>query len=535
MAGETVLIIEDDSTLLRGLKDSFEFKGYRTRTAADGQEGLDAALELKPDLIILDIMLPKMNGFEICQRIRQTELDMPIIMLTAKGQEEDIVRGLNLGADDYVTKPFSIKELLARSHAFMRRHKTAEPEVYRFGECELNIASHKLFRNGAEVQLTPKEFSLLKYLAGREGRALTRDEIMSCVWGNEVLVTSRSVDRCITTLRGKIEPDPRRPTFIKTIRDVGYRFEIPESSDEGPEYEYSQADQEQPQDEHKTLPAGTFLGPYEVQSLLGCGGMGEVYQGRDSRLDREVAIKVLPRHLAKDPGTLGRFKREAKALAALSHPAVLEIYDIGTDRGVIYAVMELLKGRTLRTRIQESVLDCPRALEIGTIIAEGLAAAHAKGIIHRDIKPANIFLASEGEVKILDFGLAQMRKSTAGELTEEEHTLTVETSPGSVLGTANYMSPEQVRGIRTDDRSDIFSLGCVLYEMVAGERPFARKTVADTLAAILKEEPPDLDRYDKEFPPELKQVILCCLEKEPELRFQSANDLARKLREIDRT
>ncbi len=228
MTGETVLIIEDDTTMLRGLKDNFEFKGYDVRTAVDGEAGLNTALETRPDLIILDIMLPKINGFEVCVQIREAELDMPIIMLTAKGQESDIVRGLNLGADDYVTKPFSIKALLARANAFMRRRREAKPEIHRFGDCELNIASHKLFRRGAEVPLTPKEFGLLEFLASRTGRALTRDIIMNVVWDSNALVTSRSIDRCISTLRNKIERDPHDPTFIQTVRDIGYRFEIPD-------------------------------------------------------------------------------------------------------------------------------------------------------------------------------------------------------------------------------------------------------------------------------------------------------------------
>ena len=227
MASEAVLIIEDDPTMLRGLKDNFEFKGYRVKTATDGEEGLDAALNLKPDLIILDIMLPKINGYEVCRLIRKEGLDMPIIMLTAKGQEADIVLGLNLGADDYVTKPFSIRELLARADAFMRRRRESEQRLHGFGDFELDIESHKLLRDGAEVELTPKEFRLLAFLARRSGCALTRDEILRSVWGYNIFVTPRSVDRCITTLRRKIEPDPRRPTFIKTIREIGYRFEMP--------------------------------------------------------------------------------------------------------------------------------------------------------------------------------------------------------------------------------------------------------------------------------------------------------------------
>lgn len=224
---ESVLIIEDDTTLLRGLKDNFELRGYRVRSAMDGTSGLEAALSGKPDLVLLDIMLPKLNGFEICRRIREAELDMPIIMLTAKGQEEDIVRGLNLGADDYMTKPFSVKELLARCAAFLRRRKASAPppESYTFGDCRLDLRSHQLFRNDEALTLSPKEFRMLELFASQAGRALTRDEILRSVWGRDILVTSRSVDRCVTTLRAKIEPDPRQPRLIQTIRDVGYRFE----------------------------------------------------------------------------------------------------------------------------------------------------------------------------------------------------------------------------------------------------------------------------------------------------------------------
>lgn len=225
---ETILIIEDDATMLRGLKDNFEFQGYRVLTASDGEAGLRAAIDDKPDLILLDIMLPKVNGYEICRLVRKEGLDVPIIMLTAKGQEPDIVLGLNLGADDYVTKPFSVKELLARANAFLRRRREAAPRVYRFGECELDLESRRLTRERVEVPLTPKEFDLLAYLVGRAGRALSRDDILRSVWGYDVFVTGRSVDRCINTLRNKIEPDPHRATFIKTIREIGYRFELPE-------------------------------------------------------------------------------------------------------------------------------------------------------------------------------------------------------------------------------------------------------------------------------------------------------------------
>jgi DNA-binding response OmpR family regulator len=225
MPNEAILIIEDDPAMLRGLKDNFVFKGYRVKTAGDGESGLNEALNSKPDLIILDVMLPGINGYEICRLIRGEGLNIPIIMLTAKSQESDIILGLNLGADDYVTKPFNIQELLARVNAFLRRRRQEEIRQFHFGDFILNLDSRQLLRRGKEVELTPKEFGLLALFVKRAGCALTRDEILKHVWGYDILVTARSVDRCVTTLRTKIERNPQEPAFIKTIRDVGYRFE----------------------------------------------------------------------------------------------------------------------------------------------------------------------------------------------------------------------------------------------------------------------------------------------------------------------
>jgi DNA-binding response OmpR family regulator len=214
--------------MLRGLKDNFEFKGYRVLTADDGEEGLNSALNNKPDLIILDIMLPKINGYEICRLLRKENLNMPIIMLTAKGEESDIVLGLNLGADDYVTKPFSIKELLARVEAFLRRSRQTEQDVYEFADYCLDIPARKLTHKGQEIKLSPKEFKLLELFVKKPGRALTRDEILNAVWGYDCYVGPRSIDRFVTTLRNKIEPTPHSPRFVHTIREIGYKFEPPE-------------------------------------------------------------------------------------------------------------------------------------------------------------------------------------------------------------------------------------------------------------------------------------------------------------------
>ncbi len=213
--------------MMRGLKDNFEAKGYYVLAAADGKQGLETALKDKPDLIVLDIMLPELNGFEVCSHVREQGLDMPIIMLTAKDQESDIVLGLNLGADDYVTKPFSIKELMARAEAFMRRRKDTEPPIYEFADCRLDVSARTLRRGGAEVALTPGEFKMLHLFLRKQGCPLTQEEIRTTVWGYSQFITLRDIDKTIASLRKKIEPDPDRPQYIHAITNIGYKFEVP--------------------------------------------------------------------------------------------------------------------------------------------------------------------------------------------------------------------------------------------------------------------------------------------------------------------
>ena len=274
-----------------------------------------------------------------------------------------------------------------------------------------------------------------------------------------------------------------------------------------------------------TLAAGMKLGPYEILSPLGAGGMGEVYKAKDSKLNRFVAIKVLPQSLSNDPDALARFEREAHAVAALNHPNILAIHDFSIDGGVAYAVTELLEGETLRSRMEGgAALPQRRAVEIAVAIAHGLAAAHDKGIVHRDLKPDNVFLTSEGRVKILDFGLA---KRVSKEIAETgAATASAGTEPGTVMGTVGYMSPEQVRGRELDGRTDIFSFGAILYEMLAGRRAFKGDSSVETMSAILKEEPPELLESGRNVSPALDRIVRHCLEKSPEARFQSARDVA---------
>jgi serine/threonine-protein kinase len=286
------------------------------------------------------------------------------------------------------------------------------------------------------------------------------------------------------------------------------------------------------------LTPGTRLGSYEILSPLGAGGMGEVYRARDHRLDRDVAIKVLPAEFAGDAEALRRFEREAKAVAALSHPNILAIHDFGKNDAMCFTVMELLEGETLRERLKRAALPWRKAAEIAASIADALTCAHTKGIVHRDLKPENIFLTADGIVKVLDFGIAQVaRRGPRPEpaVSGDAETQVVHTAPGIVVGTIGYMSPEQLRGEMVDGRSDIFSLGCLLYEMVSGQKAFARKTAAESITAVLKENPPQLVGSGKQVPPDVDRIITHCLEKRPEERFQSVRDLAFALRTISST
>jgi eukaryotic-like serine/threonine-protein kinase len=274
-----------------------------------------------------------------------------------------------------------------------------------------------------------------------------------------------------------------------------------------------------------SLASGSIIGPYEILSTVGAGGMGEVYRARDTRLGRDVALKIILESVAHEPDRLRRFEQEARAVAALNHPNILAIHDIGQHNGSPFLVSELLEGESLRTVLGQGPLPQRKTIEYGVQIAHGLAAAHEKGIVHRDLKPENIFVTKDGRIKILDFGLAKLVQNTTSE--SEGLTLTSsQTAAGVVIGTASYMAPEQVRGKAADVRTDIFAFGAVLYEMLSGVRAFRRDTTAETMTAVLKDDPPDLSGTGQVVSPALERIVRRCLEKNPEERFQSARDLS---------
>src|SRR6059036_1533661 len=277
----------------------------------------------------------------------------------------------------------------------------------------------------------------------------------------------------------------------------------------------------------ETISPNTTIAQYTIVSKIGEGGMGEVYRARDTKLGRDVAIKVLPAAFSEDRDRLRRFEQEARAAGALNHPNILVIFHIGTHDGAPYIVSELLEGETLRERMAGAALPQRKAIDYALQTAHGLAAAHAKGIVHRDLKPDNLFVTNDGRVKILDFGLAKLTATSDGTQSQTEvPTRKVNTDPGTVMGTMGYMSPEQLRGKTADHRSDIFSFGAILYEMLSGKRAFRGGSIAETMSAILREDPPDLSETNKTVSPALERLVRHCLEKNPEERFHSASDLA---------
>src|SRR5437667_4984935 len=276
----------------------------------------------------------------------------------------------------------------------------------------------------------------------------------------------------------------------------------------------------------ETISPNTTIAQYTIVSKIGEGGMGEVWRARDTKLGRDVAIKVLPAAFSENSERLRRFEQEAQAAGALNHPNILVIFHIGIHEGAPYIVSELLEGETLRERLAGAALPQRKAIDYALQIARGLAAAHEKGIVHRDLKPENIFVTRDGRVKILDFGLAKLTEPADGQPQTDRPTRRIDTDTDMVMGTVGYMSPEQVRGRPVDHRADIFSFGAILYEMLTGRRAFHGESPAETMSAILREDPPDLSESNKNLAPALERVVRHCLEKNPEERFHSASDLA---------
>ncbi len=410
-------------------------------------------------------------------------------------------------------------------------------ERYRFGPFRLDVAERRLTRDGKPTSLQPRVFDTLALLVRNAGHLLTKEQLMAALWPDTVVEES-NLTKNIWTIRKALE-DQDGSDYIETVPRVGYRFVAPVRIEEAsgsvapPDRDTLEAALPQPTSTKASPsdpPAGEFpgrLGPYTIVGRLGSGAMGHVYRARDERLKRDVAIKILSPSLADDRDRLRRFEREAQSAGSLNHPNITAVYDVGSHDGRPYIVTELLEGETLQSRLEVGPIAPRQAAELAAQVADGLAAAHDKGIVHRDLKPANLFLTRDGRVKILDFGLAKLGPGYSVETGASSEAVT---EPGLVLGTINYMSPEQVRGAPVDGRADVFSLGAVLYEMLSGRCAFERSSAAETMIAVLQDEPPGLAPGSGQVPGADSRILRRCLAKNPEDRYSSARELAIDLR-----
>ena len=399
----------------------------------------------------------------------------------------------------------------------------------RFGPFELDVRAGELRKHGVRLRLREQPFRILLLLLDRPGEIVLRTDIREKLWPNETVVEfDHGINTAIRRLREVLGESAERPRYIETLARRGYRFLGEVEVIHEPVEPTSQA-----------LPAietddleGKSVSHYLVLDKLGRGGMGVVFRAKDLKLKRTVALKFLPEEYSKHPKPLERFHQEARAAAALNHPNICIIYEIGEERSRPFIAMELLEGQTLKDLLAERPLALDELLELATQIAGALDAAHRRGIVHSDVKPANIFVTRSGQVKILDFGLAKLAaghslNTLPGAIAEDAESLTG--TPGSPIGTVAYMSPEHVKGVDVDSRSDVFSLGVVLYEMASGRRAFAAQSPAETMDAILTEDPPELP---DSVPSAVNRIVRQCLEKEPGQRFQSAVELVMALQAI---
>ena len=408
--------------------------------------------------------------------------------------------------------------------------------VFRFDPFEFDPAAGLVYRGDEETLLPPKAAHVLQLLLESAGQLVSKDELLETIW-EDAYVTESSLTDAISLLRRVLGDDTRDPTYIQTLHRRGYRFigAVEEQAAPAPDAESEATPSVEPRvPQEGGLKVGERLGSYEILCILGAGAMGTVYRARDTTLERDVAIKLLRGDFAGDPERLGRLEREAKLLAAVSHPNIAAIYSLEEANGIKFPVLELVEGETLDQRLRSDRIKVDEALELARQIASALEAAHEQGIIHRDLKPANIKLTPTGQVKVLDFGLAKaLEVHVFGADVSDSPTESVTimgTRRGSIVGTAAYMSPEQAKGQEADRRADIWSFGCVLYEMLTGRRPFKGDTVSDTIAGVLEREP-DWDALPNETPRAARRILRRCLSKDPDRRLHDIADARIELEE----
>jgi len=477
-----LLIIEDEPRMVGGLRDNFEYEGYEVITAEDGSEGLKRALSEVPDLILLDVMLPKISGLDVCLDLKAKRPSVPIIMLTARCQVSDRVVGLELGADDYVTKPFSISELSARVKALLRRVRSDPKHTRTDG----SLCQPKSDPNIPTARAKTKPF-------------LNRSRSFRSLIGSRIDRFDLSAGR--NNIRVPRESNGLDSLFAQTPPLI--------ETDDG------------------TL-IGQQLGHYRILSRIGRGGMGVVYMALDERLHRRVALKKLNMQSLASKTPRNLLLEEARNASFLNHPSICTIYDIAEVGNEVYMVMELVDGQPLSRLIGKSGLPAKDVVHYGIQIADALVHAHAYGVIHRDLKSLNIIIRRDGLVKVLEFGLSARVGNDA--IDAVTRSLCLQNDCCVVVGTIPYLAPEALKGQRPNARSDIWSFGVLLYELVTGQLPFQGETVFSLSAAILHQSPAPLP---PRAPSKLRDVVERCLSKDANQRYQRFDEVAEQMRMIE--
>jgi DNA-binding response OmpR family regulator/tRNA A-37 threonylcarbamoyl transferase component Bud32 len=504
-----IVLVEDDVPLADTIKAFLEYESHLVKVFHNGVEAQNFILANEADLIILDWDMPGLSGIEILRDYRAFGGRCPVIMMTGHHAIRDQEQGFDDGADDYLTKPFHLKELTMRIMALLRRSQATIGNVITVGDIVVDLDTSKVLKSGRAVALLPREFQLLSYLIkNRREDPPKGDELLSLVWSTDAEMTPTAFSNVVRGLARKLDPDGqilRIAGIMKTIESsaVSDRSENP-------------------------MIGRVLDNKYEIIKAIGGGASGTVYKGKHKMMNIIIAIKVLAPQLSTQSELVRRFEREARAAALLGHKNVLVVHDLGmTEELQPYMVMEYLNGVSLAEMLEQNGrLSVADSLDIVSQICQGIGKAHQEGLVHRDLKPGNIMLVAEGEhtftVKIVDFGLAKLIRPEGNENL---------TQSGSLMGTPSYMSPEQCRSEPTDHRCDIYAIGCMLHEMLTGEKPFSATNVIEIYMKHAQDPPPllILSNVNPEIANRLQQIVHRCLEKNKENRFQSAEELLHEL------
>lgn len=525
-----IVVVEDDISLANLVKSYLEHESHEVNTISNGLEAQNFILANQADLIVLDWDLPGLSGIEILRDYRAFGGQSPVIMLTGHQKVEDKEQGFDDGADDYLTKPFNIKELGARIKGLLRRSQAAIGNVVTVGDIVVDLDTGKVLKSGRAVTLVPREYQLLSYLVKNRKEVPTSGELLANVWSTEAEMTSEAFYTVVRRVAKKLDPDGRM-LRIDGIMNTSEFKALSGSSLSMPGSETSGATLT---DAGDPMIGRVLDNKYEIIKAIGGGASGQVYKAKHKMMNVIVAVKVLAPQLCTQPELVKRFEREARAAGLLNHKNVLKVHDLGvTEESQPYMVMEYLNGFSLAELLEQNgKLSVGDSIEIISQVCQGIGKAHEEGLIHRDLKPGNIMVVAEGEhaftVKIVDFGLAKLTRP------EENENLT---QSGTMIGTPSYMSPEQCRSEPTDHRCDIYAIGCILHEMITGKKPFTSTNIIEIYIKHAQDAPPPvvLDDGNSELAERMQQVVHRCLEKKREDRYQSARELHADLSNVTAT